>query len=222
MSDALERLPRREQPQWAAPMLAVLTEERFSSEEWIFERKLDGQRCLAFRRATDRRLLSRRQQPLNDTYPELVEALLGQACDDFVVNGEVVAFEGAQTSFARLQQQTIGSRGLHVVTPLDRSAGFEETRAFAREVAALLAESEPTRLTVEQRKEKRRGRLYLDTARNPTRRWRWRPTRCVRCGARRSPARSSGASSVASSRSSSRCATSRARSRARTTLGGDR
>ena len=194
MSDALERLPRREQPQWAAPMLAVLTEERVSSEEWIFERKLDGQRCLAFRRATDRRLLSRRQQPLNDTYPELVEALLGQACDDFVVNGEVVAFEGAQTSFARLQQQTIGSRGLNVVTPLDRSAGLE----------------------------KRRGRLYLDTARNPTRRWRWRPTRCVRCGARRSPARSSGASSVASSRSSSRCATSRAARAQGRPLGGDR
>jgi bifunctional non-homologous end joining protein LigD len=62
--------------------------------------------------------------------------------------------------------KTTGSRGLHVVTPLDRSARFEETRAFARELAALLAEREPKRFTVEQRKQKRRGRLYLDTARN--------------------------------------------------------
>jgi bifunctional non-homologous end joining protein LigD len=62
--------------------------------------------------------------------------------------------------------KTTGSRGLHVVSPLDRSAGFEDARAFARELAALLAEGEPKRVTVEQRKEKRRGRLYLDTARN--------------------------------------------------------
>jgi bifunctional non-homologous end joining protein LigD len=62
--------------------------------------------------------------------------------------------------------KTTGSRGLHVVTPLDRSVRFEETRAFARELAALLAEREPKRFTVEQRKAKRRGRLYFDTARN--------------------------------------------------------
>jgi DNA ligase D-like protein (predicted ligase) len=105
MSSALERAPRRAQPRWAAPMLAVLTEERFSSEEWIFERKLDGERCLAFQDGGELRLLSRTRKRLNDTYPELVEALLGQACEDFVVDGEVVAFEGAQTSFARLQQR---------------------------------------------------------------------------------------------------------------------
>jgi bifunctional non-homologous end joining protein LigD len=59
-----------------------------------------------------------------------------------------------------------GSRGLHVVAPLDRSVDFDDARAFARELAALLAEREPKRYTVEQRKEKRRGRLYIDTARN--------------------------------------------------------
>jgi bifunctional non-homologous end joining protein LigD len=62
--------------------------------------------------------------------------------------------------------KTTGSRGLHVVAPLDRSVRFDETRAFARELAALLAGREAKRFTVEQRKEKRRGRLYLDTARN--------------------------------------------------------
>jgi DNA ligase D-like protein (predicted ligase) len=105
MSRVLDRAPQRAQPRWAAPMLAVLTEERFSSKEWIFERKLDGERCLAFRRGADRRLLSRTQRRLNDTYPELTKAVAAQACDDFLVDGEVVAFEGAQTSFARLQQR---------------------------------------------------------------------------------------------------------------------
>jgi ATP-dependent DNA ligase len=37
MTSTLERAPQRAQPRWAAPMLAVLTEERFSSEEWIFD-----------------------------------------------------------------------------------------------------------------------------------------------------------------------------------------
>ncbi|MGZ4403911.1 MAG: non-homologous end-joining DNA ligase [Gaiellaceae bacterium] len=62
--------------------------------------------------------------------------------------------------------KTTGSRGLHVVAPVDRNVRFDETRAFARDVAALLAEKEPRRYTVEQRKEKRQGRLYIDTARN--------------------------------------------------------
>ncbi len=104
-SDAKERLRRRTQPEWAAPMLAVLTHEPFSSDDWLVERKLDGERCLAFRRGPQLRLLSRSGRLLNDTYPELVDALLAQDCDSFIADGEVVAFEGRQTSFARLQQR---------------------------------------------------------------------------------------------------------------------
>jgi bifunctional non-homologous end joining protein LigD len=62
--------------------------------------------------------------------------------------------------------KTTGSRGYHVLVPLDRSATFDEARSFARGVAAALADREPRRFTVEQRKEKRRGRVYLDTYRN--------------------------------------------------------
>jgi bifunctional non-homologous end joining protein LigD len=62
--------------------------------------------------------------------------------------------------------KSTGSRGLHVVSPLDRSAGFDAVRAFARDIAEAVAAREPDRFTTEQRKEKRRGRLYLDTARN--------------------------------------------------------
>jgi ATP-dependent DNA ligase len=86
-------------------MLAVLTDERFSDSGWIFERKLDGVRCLAFRHGRELRLLSRTRQNLNGTYPELADALSAQRCEDFVVDGEVVAFEGSQTSFARLQRR---------------------------------------------------------------------------------------------------------------------
>jgi bifunctional non-homologous end joining protein LigD len=61
---------------------------------------------------------------------------------------------------------TTGSRGLHVVVPVDRSADFDTARALARRVAASVADRAPDRFTIEQRKEKRRGRLYLDTMRN--------------------------------------------------------
>ena len=90
-------------PDWRAPTLATLTEKRFSDPNWIFERKFDGMRCLAFRDGDQVRLLSRNRQPLNGTYPELVDALAAQHTTRFVVDGEVVAFEGRRTSFARLQ-----------------------------------------------------------------------------------------------------------------------
>ncbi len=90
-------------PDWRAPTLATLTERRFSDPRWIFERKFDGMRCLAFRDGDRVRLLSRNRQPLNGTYPELVDALAAQHTTRFVVDGEVVAFEGRRTSFARLQ-----------------------------------------------------------------------------------------------------------------------
>jgi bifunctional non-homologous end joining protein LigD len=62
--------------------------------------------------------------------------------------------------------QTTGSRGLHVVLPLDRRADFDEVRGFARAVAAHLAERHPDTLTVEQRKQARGSRVFLDYLRN--------------------------------------------------------
>jgi bifunctional non-homologous end joining protein LigD len=90
-------------PTWCSPTLATLTDDRFSDPDWIFERKLDGVRCLAFRDGGKVRLLSRNRQSLNGTYPEIVDALAAQKCTRFVVDGEIVAFEGRRTSFARLQ-----------------------------------------------------------------------------------------------------------------------
>ncbi|OBG94153.1 ATP-dependent DNA ligase [Mycobacterium sp. E3251] len=90
-------------PDWRSPTLATLTDKRFSDPRWVFERKFDGMRCLAFRDGARVRLLSRNRQPLNGTYPELVDALAAQHSTRFVLDGEVVAFEGRRTSFARLQ-----------------------------------------------------------------------------------------------------------------------
>jgi bifunctional non-homologous end joining protein LigD len=88
-------------------MKAVLWDEPFSDPGWIFERKLDGVRCLAHRDGGDGvRLLSRTNRSMNGDYPELVDALEAQACQDFVVDGEVVAFDKpGVTSFSRLQRR---------------------------------------------------------------------------------------------------------------------
>ena len=102
---ARRRLVAAPQPSWVEPMAATLTERRFSDPGWIFEPKFDGERCLAFRKGSRVRLRSRNRKLANDHYPELVEALAAQAAGDFVVDGEVVAFEGGRTSFARLQRR---------------------------------------------------------------------------------------------------------------------
>jgi bifunctional non-homologous end joining protein LigD len=102
---ARQRAVAAEQPSWTDPMLAILTERRFSDPGWVFEPKFDGERCPAFRQGPQVRLLSRNRKQLNDHYPELAKALAAQQADDFVVDGEVVAFAGSRTSFARLQRR---------------------------------------------------------------------------------------------------------------------
>jgi len=94
-----------EQPGWVDPELATLTQDRFSDPGWIFERKLDGERCLAFRSAGKVRLMTRNQKEDTSTYPEITQALTAQRADDFIIDGEIVAFDGSQTKFARLQQR---------------------------------------------------------------------------------------------------------------------
>ena len=61
---------------------------------------------------------------------------------------------------------TSGSRGLHVTVPLRRTRTFEEVRAFAEAVGALLVEQDPKRLTMEWSKAKRGDRIYVDVGRN--------------------------------------------------------
>jgi bifunctional non-homologous end joining protein LigD len=61
---------------------------------------------------------------------------------------------------------TTGSKGLHVVIPLDRSAEFDAVRAFAKDLTSIIAGRHPDLLTTETRKDQRKGRLFLDYLRN--------------------------------------------------------
>jgi bifunctional non-homologous end joining protein LigD len=86
-------------------------------------------------------------------------------------------FEGARRAALALRSlleelelpsfpKTTGGKGVHVTVPLDRRADFDTVRRFARDVAAVLAGRQPDRLTTEQQKRNRKGRLYLDVMRN--------------------------------------------------------
>jgi bifunctional non-homologous end joining protein LigD len=97
------RLRPAARPPEAQAMLATLTDRYFSDPGWLFERKLDGERVLAVREHGRVRLLSRNGNPVTG-YPEIVEAL-SDGSPDLLVDGEVVAFDGNQTSFARLQRR---------------------------------------------------------------------------------------------------------------------
>ena len=86
-------------------MLATLTDRRDFGEDWLLERKFDGERCVARKDGSELRLKSRTAKDLTRTYPEVRAAVASQRNRKLLLDGEVVAFDGAQTSFTRLQQR---------------------------------------------------------------------------------------------------------------------
>jgi bifunctional non-homologous end joining protein LigD len=86
-------------------MLATLTDRRDFGDDWLLERKFDGERCVARKDGGDVRLESRTGKDLTGTYPEVRAAVAAQRAQELLLDGEVVAYEGEQTSFSRLQQR---------------------------------------------------------------------------------------------------------------------
>ena len=74
-------------PEWVFPMAATLTQERFSGPDWIFERKYDGIRLLAFRKGSAVELLSRNRLP--QTHPGVADAIRRLPVRDLILDGEV-------------------------------------------------------------------------------------------------------------------------------------
>ena len=73
-------------PTWLVPMAATLTQERFTSPDWIFERKFDGIRLLAFKQGSDVRLFSRNRLP--QTMPLVAAAIRDLPVVDLILDGE--------------------------------------------------------------------------------------------------------------------------------------
>jgi len=87
-------------PDWVEPMAATLTQERFTGPEWVFERKLDGIRLLAFKQARDVRLLSRNRLPQNASYPSVAQAIAKLPVPDVILDGEATGVWGRQGKVA--------------------------------------------------------------------------------------------------------------------------
>jgi ATP-dependent DNA ligase len=81
-------------PEWLEPMAATLTYERFTGPEWIFERKYDGIRAVAFKHGRDVRLLSRNRLPQHN--PAVLDAIAQIDVDDAILDGEL-AWRGNDT-----------------------------------------------------------------------------------------------------------------------------
>ncbi len=74
-------------PDWLEPMAATLTQERFGGPGWIFERKFDGIRLLAFKEGADVRLLSRNRLPQH--IPKLAAAIARLPAKELILDGEI-------------------------------------------------------------------------------------------------------------------------------------
>jgi ATP-dependent DNA ligase len=81
-------------PEWVQPMAATLTDKRFTGAEWLFERKFDGIRVLAYKQGTEVRLFSRNQLPLNGSYPAVAAAISGLPVNEIVLDGEATGAWG--------------------------------------------------------------------------------------------------------------------------------
>ena len=82
-------------PEWLIPMAATLTQERFSGPEWIFERKFDGIRLIAFKKENDVQLFSRNRLPQN--IPSVVQAIAKLPNKELILDGEITWGSGQVT-----------------------------------------------------------------------------------------------------------------------------
>jgi bifunctional non-homologous end joining protein LigD len=134
-------------PDWVEPMAATLTQERFTGPEWVFERKLDGIRVLAFRRASDVRLLSRNRLPQN--LPAIAEAIASLPVRDVILDGEVtwgggeVAYhvfdimwlDGRDVTSSPLEARRAVLAGLPMRAPLRRVESLDDSKPWERACA---------------------------------------------------------------------------------------
>ena len=90
------------------------------------------------------------------------ESGFGLACEAALELRELLAGPLDLTPYVK----TTGGKGLHVHVPLRPEHDFDTVREFARDLSGLLASRSPRKYTVDQRKDQRGSRLYLDVMRN--------------------------------------------------------
>lgn len=113
-ADALGAPPGEVSAREITPMLCATGEVPLTDDAWSYELKLDGVRILGARNGDEVALYYRTRRAATAAYPEVVEALAAMVPGDFVLDGEIVAFdEGGKPSFHRL------TRRIHASKPMD-------------------------------------------------------------------------------------------------------
>ena len=129
-------------PDWLQPMAATLTQQRFTGREWIFERKFDGIRLLAFKQGADVRLFSRNRLP--QTLPSIANAIANLPIQDAILDGEVtwgsVAYhvfdvmwlDGRDVTALPLDARRALLSELPLRAPLQRVAAIDDPKPWER------------------------------------------------------------------------------------------
>ena len=127
-------------PEWVVPMAATLTQERFTGPEWIFERKFDGIRLLAFKQGPQVRLLSRNR--LEQDCPGVAAALAALPVGEAILDGEVswdgatyhvfdvLWLDGRETMTAPLHERQAVLRTLPLAPPIARVETLDDAEPW--------------------------------------------------------------------------------------------
>jgi bifunctional non-homologous end joining protein LigD len=135
-------------PDWLEPMAATLTQDRFTGPEWIFERKYDGIRALAFKQGRDVRLLSRNRLPQHN--PAVSSAIASLDVRDVILDGEltwrgedtvsyyvfdILWLEGEDLTPLTLEERRALLRKLRFRAPVQRVTSLDEKKPWERACA---------------------------------------------------------------------------------------
>jgi ATP-dependent DNA ligase len=130
-------------PDWLEPMAATLTQDRFTGPDWIFERKYDGIRMMAFKDGGAVRLLSRNRLPQHD--PRVAQAIAALPVHDVILDGEksweddggyyifdVLWLDGRGVTMLPLFERQALLSTLPLEAPLHRVPKLEESAPWER------------------------------------------------------------------------------------------
>ena len=143
-------------PDWLVPMAATLTQERFTGPEWLFERKLDGIRVLAYKQGKDVTLYSRNRLPQH--YPTVAKAIAELPVRDAILDGEaawdishslgadrrtpvlyhvfdVLWLDGRSVTDLPLEERRALLKGLPLKAPLGRVQELKDDKPWERACA---------------------------------------------------------------------------------------
>jgi bifunctional non-homologous end joining protein LigD len=130
-------------PEWLEPMAATLTQDRFTGPEWIFERKFDGIRLLAYKQGSHVRLFSRNRLPQD--IPPIVQAIAELPAEELILDGEVtwgapfayhvfdlMWIDGRDVTALPLEERRDMLTRLPLRPPLVRVATLDDARPWER------------------------------------------------------------------------------------------